>query len=432
MVNQTLNPQEDRVIMPIDAQLIILPIFIACYALALSRKVKLAYVSVGSLIALILIGVVSWQDTLFKAIQWDVLAVIWGFMMVSFIFSESKMPELIANKLLAHIKIEKYALLALCVVAAFLSAFMANVAVLFLMAPVAIQMARKLGSPLFPYIVSVGVSANMVTTTTMIADPPALILAIQTGMTPLDFYWFQGRVGLGLITIVGVIAALLTLLIIFRKMNKKIAIEPEEIKVTKLPTILFIVGVVVLAIAPGIGLSLGAVGITVGIVALIIGRKMAKRMIKEFDWNSLIFLAGIFGVIYTLSASGLLADFAQGIVDMGISSPSILLVFLVWMSVGLSSFIDSSAYAILMIPVGQQLAAVTGMSVWPLLFGTLIGTGSGSNILPMGAATNVFACGLLEKNNCLVSTKEYIKIGLPLSVVAVATANLLLWIFWVR
>ncbi len=382
--------------------------------------------------ALIIIGVVSWQDTIFKAIQWDVLAVIWGFMMVSFIFSESKMPELIANKLLTHIKVEKYALLALCAVAAFLSAFMANVAVLFLMAPVAIQMARKLGSPLFPYIVSVGVSANMVTTTTMIADPPALILAIQTGMTPLDFYWFQGRVGLGAITIIGVVAALLTLLVIFRKMNKRIEIEPETIPVKKLPTVLFIAGVVALALAPGFDVSLGLIGIVVGIIALIIGRKDAKRMIKEFDWNSLIFLAGIFGVIYTLSSSGLLASFAGGVMALGINNPSILLTFLVWVSVGISTFIDSSAYTVLMIPVGQQLAQLSNMSVWPLLYGTLIGTGSGSNILPMGAATNVFACGLLEKNNCLVSTKEYIKIGLPLSVVAVATANLLLWIFWVR
>ena len=103
-----------------------------------------------------------------------------------------------------------------------------------------------------------------------------------------------------------------------------------------------------------------------------------------------------------------------------------------WGSVGISTFIDSSAYTVLMIPVAQQLARLSNVSVWPLLFGTLIGTGSGSNILPMGAATNVFACGLLEKNNCLVSTKEYLKIGLPLSVVAVATANVLLWIFWVR
>jgi Na+/H+ antiporter NhaD/arsenite permease-like protein len=419
------------VTLPIDAQIIILPIFIACYALALSRKVKLAYASIGALIALLVLGIISWQATIFEAIQWDVLAVIWGFMMVSFIFSESKMPELIANKILTHIKVEKYALLALCAVAAFLSAFMANVAVLFLMAPVAIQMARKLGSPLFPYIVSVGVCANMVTTTTMIADPPALILAIQTGMTPLDFYWFQGRLGLGAITVVGVVAALLTLLILFRNMKKKIEIEPEQIKVSKLPTVLFLVGIVVLALAPELGISLGAVGLAVGFIALFMGRKDAKRMIKEFDWDSLIFLAGIFGVIYSLTASGLLTDFVQALINMGISNPSILLLFVVWLSVGLSAFIDPNAYTVLMIPVGQQLAQFTNMSAWPLLFGTLIGTGSGANILPMGAATNVFACGLLEKNNCLVRTKEYIKIGLHLSVVAVATANLLLWIFWI-
>jgi Na+/H+ antiporter NhaD/arsenite permease-like protein len=353
-------------------------------------------------------------------------------MMVSFIFSESKMPELIANKILTHIKTEKYALLALCAVAAFLSAFMANVAVLFLMAPVAIHMAKKLGSPLFPYIVSVGVCANMVTTTTMIADPPALILAIQTGLTPLDFYWFQGNLGLGSITIVAVIAALLTLLVIFRKMNKKIDMKPEQIKVTKLPSILFLAGVIVLSLAPEFGLSLGAVGLGVGIIALIIGGKNAKRMIKEFDWDSLIFLAAIFGVIYAVTSSGILNEAAQALVANGASNPTLLLAILMWMSVGLSTFIDPNAYTVLMIPIAQQLAGLANMSAWPLLFGTLIGTGSGANILPMGAATNVFACGLLEKNNCLVSTKEYMKIGLPLSVVAVLTANILLWIFWVR
>jgi Na+/H+ antiporter NhaD/arsenite permease-like protein len=400
--------------------------------LALSRKVKLAYVSVGSLALLIILGLVSWQDTLFKAINWDVLAVIWGFMMVSFIFSESKMPELIANKMLTHIKTEKYALISLCAIAAFLSAFMANVAVLFLMAPVAIHMAKKLGSPLFPYIVSVGVCANMVTTTTMIADPPALILAIETGMHPLDFYLFQGNVGIGSVTIVGVAAALLTLLFLFRKMNKKIEIEPEKIQVDKIPSVLFVVGVVVLALSPEMGLSIGLVGVAVGLVALLIGRKHAKKMIKEFDWNSLIFLAGIFGVIYAVTTSGFLSDIAKGLVSSGAGNPSVLLMTLTWMSVGLSTFIDPNAYTVLMIPISQQLAGLAGMSVWPLLFGTLIGTGSGSNILPTGAATNVFACGLLEKHNCLVSTREYMKIGLPLSLVAVGVASTLLWFFWVR
>ncbi|MCX8153485.1 MAG: anion permease [Candidatus Bathyarchaeota archaeon] len=418
--------------MPIDAKIIVLPIFIACYALAISRKVKLAYVSTGALTALILLGIISWQEVVFQAIQWDVLAVIWGFMMVSFVFSESKMPELIANKILTRIKTEKYALLALCALSAFLSAFMANVAVLFLMAPIAMQMARKLGSPLFRYIVSVGVCANMVTTTTIIADPPALILASQTGLKPLDFYWFQDKLGLGSITIVGVAAALLVLLFLLRDMNKKIEVAPEAIIASKLPTLLFVVGIAVLAIAPQIGVTPGLVGISVGLVALLIGRKRRKQMLYEFDWNSFVFLACMFGVIYTVTASGLLTMFAQTAVNSGIPDMAILLTSIMWLSVGLSTFIDPNAYTILMIPICQQLAKLANISAWPLLFGTLIATGSGANILPMGAATNVFACGLLEKQNCLVSTKEYMKIGLPLSVAAVATSNIILWLVWLR
>ncbi|MCW4008622.1 MAG: SLC13 family permease [Candidatus Bathyarchaeota archaeon] len=418
--------------MPLDAKIIVLPIFIACYALAISRKVKLAYISTGTLATLILLGIMSWQDTIFQAIQWDVLAVIWGFMMVSFVFSESKMPELIANKILTHIKTEKYALLALCALSAFLSAFMANVAVLFLMAPIAMQMARKLGSPLFRYIVSVGVCANMVTTTTIIADPPALILAAQTGLQPLDFYWFQGKLGLGSITIIGVAAALLVLLFLLKDMTKKIEIEPETITVSKLPGLLFVLGIVVLAIAPQIGVSTGIVGIAVGSAALLLGRKKLKQMLYDFDWNSFIFLASIFGVIYAVTASGLLLDFAQAAVDMGITNPTVMLASVMWLSVGLSTFIDPNAYTVFMIPLCQQLAKLANISAWPLLFGTLVATGSGANILPMGAATNVFACGLLEKQNCLVSTKEYMKIGLPLSVTAVATSNIILWLVWLR
>ncbi|NLD46033.1 MAG: hypothetical protein GX660_02375 [Clostridiaceae bacterium] len=136
-------------------------------------------------------------------------------------------------------------------------------------------------------------------------------------------------------------------------------------------------------------------------------------------------------MIYALTASGLLVEFTGALINSGISSPLLLLVFLVWLSVGLSAFIDPNAYTVLMIPVAQHLAQLANMSAWPLLFGTLIGTGSGANLIPMGAATNVFACGLLSKNNCIVSTKEYMKIGVPLSVVAVGTANILLWVLWV-
>ncbi len=377
-------------------------------------------------------GILKLEDAIFKAIKWDVLGIYWGFMMVSLVFMKSRMPELIANNILVKVKTEKYAILSLSAVTAFLSAFMENVGVVLMMAPVAIVVAKKLDSSLFHYLVAIAISSNVVTTLTMVADPPAIILAMETGMKPLDFYWFQGRPGLGTLTFFGVIAALLTLLIQFRGMNKKIDIKPEKIEATKGASILFISGVAVLMAAPELGIRVGIVGFTVGLIALYMGRKDIKEMIFEFDWNSFLFIVGIFMVIFTLEDSGILRDFAALAVNAGFKEPTFMLAFITWISVAFSSFIDNVPYTVLMIPVCINLASLIGVSAWPLLYGMLVGTGIGGNITPVGASANVFACGILEKHGYKINLIEYIKIGLPFSVAAVATVHILLQIFWLH
>jgi Na+/H+ antiporter NhaD/arsenite permease-like protein len=50
----------------------------------------------------------------------------------------------------------------------------------------------------------------------------------------------------------------------------------------------------------------------------------------------------------------------------------------------------------------------------------------------VGAAANVFACGILEKHGYKIVLKEYLKIGVPFSIAAVATVHILLQIFWLK
>ena len=415
-----------------NEKIIVLLIFAGCYSLALSRKVKLAYASLGASALLLASGILKIEDAVFNAIKWDVLGIYWGFMMVSFVFMKSRMPDFIAMKLLKMVRVEKYAILSLCALTAFLSAFMENVGVVLIMAPVAITVAKLLDSSLFRYMIAIAISSNVVTTVTMVADPPSLILALETGMKPLDFYWFNGRPGLGTLTIVGVIAAMSTLLFQFRNMNKKVEIETEKIYVTKGASALFALGVPALAIAPELGIKVGMVGFTVGAIALYMGRQDIKEMLFEFDWDSLLFIVGIFMVIFSLSASGILRDFSEFLVKSGFKNHTFMLAFVTWISVAASSFMDNVPYTILMIPVCNNLAEIIGMSAWPLLFGMLVGTGIGGNITPVGAAANVFACGILEKHGYKIVLKEYLKIGVPFSIAAVATVHILLQIFWLK
>ncbi len=411
-------------------KIIVLAIFIACYSLAISRKVKLAYISLASAGLIVLLGIAAPQIAFFSLIKWDVLGIYWGFMMVSMIFMESRMPTLIADKVVNNVKKEKYALLALCAITALISSFMENVGTVLMMAPIAIEMARKLKSSLFPYLIAIAISSNVVTTITMIADPPALVMAISTGMKFFDFYWFQGRLGLGVITFFGVVAALLSLLYTFRKMNKPVKIAREKIKVDYVPSVVFVAGVIALAASSYAGVTPGVVGVIVGIVALLVGGRKAKKMMKEFDWNSFFFITGIFVVIGSLEITGLLSDFVNGIGGLGITNASVMLAIIIWLSVAASSFIDNVPFTVLMIPVCNQIAAVMGVNPFPLIFGMLIGTGIGGNITPVGATANVFACGMLEKRGYKIKLKDYMKISLPFSVIAVLVAHVLLQFLW--
>jgi len=291
-------------------------------------------------------------------------------------------------------------------------------------------MARKLKSNLFPYMIAIAISSNVVTTMTMIADPPALVMAISTGMKFFDFYWFQGRLSLGVVTFFGVVAALLSLLYTFRRMNKPVKISREKIKVDYVPSVIFVAGVIALVASSYIGVTPGVVGVGVGIVALLVGGRKAKKMMKEFDWNSFFFITGIFVVIGSLEITGLLSDFVNGVGGLGITNASVMLAIIIWLSVAASSFIDNVPFTVLMIPVCNQLAALMSVSPFPFIFGMLIGTGIGGNITPVGATANVFACGMLEKRGCKVKLKDYLKISLPFSVIAVLVAHVLLQFLW--
>ncbi len=412
------------------SKLVVLVVFIACYTLALSRKIKIAYASLGAAAILLAVGVLTPAEALLKAVKWDVLGIYWGFMMVSFVFMKSRMPELISNRILTHIKVEKYVIFALCALTAFLSAFMENVGVVLMMAPVAIAVSRRMQSDLLPYLVAIAISSNVVTTLTMVADPPSIILAMETGMKPLDFYWFQEKIGLGTITLLGVAVAMAVLLIQFRSMKKPVTVEAESIVTTKGASILFVSGVAALAIGPEFGLRPGIVGLAVGLIALYMGRSDFREMVVEFDWNSFFFIMGVFVVIHALNASGLLKDFADLVIRSGIDHPAVMMAFLIWVSVALSSFMDNVPYTILMIPVCQNLAASFGIEAWPFLYGMLIGTGIGGNITPVGATANVFACGILEKHGVKVPLGRYFKLSIPFSVSAVAAAHLLLQLVW--
>ncbi len=415
---------------------ITLVIFAVTFVLILYRRFKVVYASLAAAGLLMLTGITNPAEAFFKSVNWDVLALYWGYGMFATIFFESKVPAWIANRVLTRVKKEKYALLLLCAVAMVFSSFMANPIVVIILAPVAIEIATRLKASLFLYLVALAISANMVTTVSMIADPPALILATSSGMDFLDFYWFQNRISLGTLSIIGILVAFSVLLFQFRKLNNSVNIVQERIRVSFSPLILLTLSLFALAFIPwnymGAWNHPGLVGLVLGLSSLAVGRIYAKYMLKEFDWNTILFLVGIFIVIGTVDNVGLLKDFSVWLGHTGLSSPAVYLAIFVWVSVILSSFMDNVPFTILMIPVCANVAQMLGVSPFPFYFGMLVGTGIGGNLTPIGATANVLACGMLEKRGYKIKLGKYLAIAMPFSIAAVFVIHILLQLVWLR
>ena len=208
----------------------------------------------------------------------------------------------------------------------------------------------------------------------------------------------------------------------------------ETIKVSIMPLVLFVLSVLALAIIPwnllGDWNHPGLVGLVLGSLSLAMGKRWVRIMLVEFDWNSFLFLVGVFIVVATADNVGLLRDFSVWLGNSSLGSPTVYLAIFVWVSVALSSFIDNVPYTVLMIPVCAEVSHTLGASPFPFYFGMLVGTGIGGNITPVGATANVLACGMLEKRGYKVELVKYLAIAVPFSISAVIVVHVLLELIW--
>ncbi|HCD39277.1 MAG TPA: citrate transporter, partial [Candidatus Omnitrophica bacterium] len=206
------------------------------------------------------------------------------------------------------------------------------------------------------------------------------------------------------------------------------------------PTILLVSLIVLLALSSffdtGFSYAAGIICIVFGIIAILWEKLVNKGSIiegiKSLDWETTLFLVGIFILVGSISSTGWIettAHFLSGLVGENIFLGYTLLVFI---AVFLSAFVDNVPFLAAMLPVAITMSGKLAVNPSLFLFGLLIGASLGGNITPIGASANIVACGLLKKEGYPVKFTHFMKIGLPFTLVAVVAAYLLVWVVWGR
>ena len=379
-------------------------------------------------------------NTIVSYVNWNVLLMLAGTMGVVELFIESRMPSRMAEGLLRIVPNVKWAVVALSLFAGVISAFVDNVATVLMVAPVGLAVARQLDINPVPVIISIAVSSNLQGAATLVGDTTSILLGSYADMSFTDFFWFHGKPGIAFAVELGALMTIPVLLFLFRKDSEKVDSEVKTVVTDYVPSVLMIGVVVTLIIASFFEnkpeLTNGYICIIYAIVGVIYewirtkNTQVVKDVLHSIDYQTLLLLFGLFIVIGGITEAGVIKEIANLFVKIGGTSQFGMYTMIVFVSVILSAFIDNIPYVATMLPVVTEISTLMGVQPYLFYFGLLIGATLGGNITPVGASANIAGIGILNKEGYEVTTRDFMRIGIPFTLVAVLSGYIFLWLVW--
>lgn len=419
--------------------LLALILFAVMYVLLLMFPDRRWITALAAAAVFVVLGILP-VGSIIGAVDWNIILMLSGTMIVVELFIESRMPMRLAEHLLSHVPNVQWAVVALSLFSGVVSAFVDNVATVLMVAPIGLAAARKLKVNPVPIIISIAVSSNLQGAATLVGDTTSILLGSFAGMSFNDFFWFLGRPGICVSVEVGALMTIPVLMYLFRK-NKEPIVGHVETEVSdRVPGILMAGVIVTLIIAsqfpdkPALTNGFICMGYAAAGILYEAFRPSQsfdlRRVLMAVDYQTLLLLVGLFMVIEGITEAGVIDAIADLFVKVGGGSTFLMYTLLVFASVVISAFVDNIPYVATMLPVVQGIAASMGVEPYVLYYGLLIGATLGGNLTPVGASANIAGIGILQKEGYKVSTMDFVKIGVPFTLVAVLSGYAVNWFIW--
>jgi di/tricarboxylate transporter len=163
-----------------------------------------------------------------------------------------------------------------------------------------------------------------------------------------------------------------------------------------------------------------------GAVVIVLTRVLPMdQAYQAIGWRSVFLVAGMLPMGIAMTKTGAAEFLARGLVSLvGSSAPLLLLAGLFLLAALLTQAMHGAAVAAVILPVAIQAAERIGMNPRSLSMGVALAT-SMAFLTPLGHPVNVLVMGPGG-----YQFRDYLKVGLPLTLLAFAVVMLLLPIVW--
>jgi len=415
-------------------------VFVGAYALIISEKIHRVAVALGGAALMLAIGATDDKSAFYSehsGVDWNVIFLLMGMMMIVGVLKKTGMFEYLAIWSVKRARARPYRVMAmLVVITAVASALLDNVTTVLLIAPVTLLVCERLALPAAPFLIAEVMASNIGGTATLVGDPPNIIIASRAGLTFNDFL-----VHLAPISAILIVVFVLMCRVMFRKSfvyDEDRAAEImalEEREAIRDPRLL-VQGLIVLALVvagfvlhpvlhyePSIVALLGA--------GLLIAVSTAETgdVLKEVEWPTLAFFAGLFIMIGGLIETGVIGEISKSLADAIGDNELGGSITLLSASAVLSGIVDNIPYVATMAPITSDLVQnMGGGSDHVMWWALALGADLGGNATAIGASANVVVLGIAERNRQPISFWQFTKYGLVVTVVTVVIALGYVWL----
>jgi Na+/H+ antiporter NhaD/arsenite permease-like protein len=317
-----------HVIFGLDPLWVSTALLLMTYAVIMTEKVNRAVVALLGAGLMICLGVLN-QEAAIRGVDFNTIALLTGMMILVNITRKCGVFQYVAFWSARRAEGVPWKLMVmLSVVTAILSALLDNVTTVLLVTPVTLMVARELEVQPYPFLFAEVFASNIGGTSTLIGDPPNILIGSATGLSFNDFVQNLGPV---VVVIMG-LQLLATHLIWGRRMHASDAARARVLDYRPADAItdhkLLWQSLSVLALVITGFVTARATGLEPGTVAMFGAAVLMYLYIRghhseaqsthvnevfgEVEWITIFFFVGLFMVVAGVEHAGLLGHLAQG------------------------------------------------------------------------------------------------------------------------
>ena len=438
--------QAASVLLGVGPMAVATAVLAATYAVILSERINRA---VGALLgagAMILVGVLN-QKAALEGVDFNTIALLVGMMILVAITRRSGVFQFVAVWSAKLVKANPAGILVMLqVVTAVFSAFLDNVTTVLLVVPVALVITEQLKVKPWPYLIALIFASNIGGTSTLIGDPPNILIGSATGLTFNDFAYNLAPV----VAVIQLMAIAFFHLLYGRKLHatpeararimgfseREAITDARLLKQSMAVLALVIAGFVFahpLGLEPG---TIALMGAALLMLLYCLGRDAESQshevhhIFGEVEWVTIFFFIGLFVVVHGVEVAGVLHWLAEHLVALTGGDRTVTVLLILWASAILSAVVDNIPFVATMIPLVKSMAPAMGgpEGLKPLWWALSLGACLGGNGTLVGASANLTVAGLAERAGHPVRFVPFLTVAFGLMLVSVAIAHLYLWL----